>query len=91
MLCLEPIEEKEVCVSDVEDRELSDYLIPINSNATIACELDYDSGNDFRTLIWQKNNRPIEISGQSKYEHVRNGPKHFLILVSFNEHIIPYT
>lgn len=67
-------------ISDAEDHELSDYLIPQGSNATIACELDYDSVADFKNLIWQKDNRPIELANQNKFEYVINGAKHFLIL-----------
>lgn len=61
---------------------MSDYLIPQGSNATIACELDYDSVSDFQSLIWQKNNRPIELANSHKFEYVINGFKHFLILHS---------
>lgn len=64
--------------AETEDEDLSDYLVPRGSTATIACELE--SPDLLRFLEWNKDGRPIQSRGSSKYEHVVNGPKHYLII-----------
>ncbi|KAI6199680.1 Immunoglobulin domain protein [Aphelenchoides besseyi] len=74
------ISEKEVQVSnaETEDEDLADYLVPPGSTATIACELE--SANFLEELVWQKNAKPIRLSGQNKFEHVVNGARHYLVI-----------
>ncbi|KAH7730215.1 Protein TTN-1 c [Aphelenchoides avenae] len=76
----EHINEKEVQVSDAntDDEELSDYLVPPGSTATIACELE--STEHGRELRWQRNGRNLEVNNNDKLEHVINGKKHYLII-----------
>jgi hypothetical protein len=75
------IDEKEVQVSDanIENDMLSDYLVPPGSTATIACELEL-SQTDLKQLVWQKDEKPVELGGKSKFQYVVSGPKHFLII-----------
>nr|CAD2141439.1 unnamed protein product [Meloidogyne enterolobii] len=77
------IDEKEVQVSSAEtdDEDLGDYLVPIGSTATIACELENVSFG-YR-LHWQRNHKDLDsriVSDEGKFEHVVNGTKHYLII-----------
>ncbi|KAL7075691.1 hypothetical protein ACQ4LE_005424 [Meloidogyne hapla] len=77
------IDEREVQVSSAEtdDEDLGDYLVPIGSTATIACELENVSFG-YR-LHWQRNHKDLDsriVSDEGKFEHVVNGTKHYLII-----------
>ncbi|CAD5224136.1 unnamed protein product [Bursaphelenchus okinawaensis] len=76
----ERIDEREVQVSSAEtdNEDLNDYLVPLNSTATIACELE--STEKLKTFQWRKDNQNIICNQNSKYEHVINGFKHYLII-----------
>ncbi|KAF7633460.1 hypothetical protein Mgra_00007148 [Meloidogyne graminicola] len=80
---LDRIDEREVQVSSAEtdDEDLGDYLVPIGSTATIACELENVSFG-YR-LHWQRNHKDLDsriVSDEGKFEHVVNGTKHYLII-----------
>lgn len=80
---VEIIDEREVQVSSAEtnDDELSDYLVPTGSTATIACELDKTTTTS--NLEWLRNNRVLNttnIENNGKFEHVINKNKHYLII-----------
>uniref|UniRef100_A0A914GR01 Ig-like domain-containing protein n=1 Tax=Globodera rostochiensis TaxID=31243 RepID=A0A914GR01_GLORO len=79
----ERIDEREVQVSSAEtdDEELGDYLVPLGSTATIACELENVSFG--YELHWQRNHKDLDdriASGDGKFEHVVNKTKHYLII-----------
>ncbi|KAI1714220.1 titin [Ditylenchus destructor] len=87
----EKIDEREVQVSSAEtdDEELSDYLVPTGSTATIACELDMSAAqlsnnqtSGSQVLHWQRNGRDVDTSahGGGKFEHVISSNKHYLII-----------
>lgn len=69
--------------AETNDDELSDYLVPTGSTATIACELDKTTTNQTTTsnLQWLRNNRVLDtINNSAKFEHVINKHKHYLII-----------
>uniref|UniRef100_A0A0R3RRM4 Ig-like domain-containing protein n=1 Tax=Elaeophora elaphi TaxID=1147741 RepID=A0A0R3RRM4_9BILA len=78
----ERIDEREVTVSalgtDTDDDDYREYLVPLGSTATIACELE--NTDEVQELIWRKDGIRIEFSDDGKVEHVMNGLKHYLVI-----------
>uniref|UniRef100_A0A915PVQ5 Ig-like domain-containing protein n=1 Tax=Setaria digitata TaxID=48799 RepID=A0A915PVQ5_9BILA len=78
----ERIDEREVTVNalgtDTEEDDYHEYLVPLGSTATIACELE--NSNEVEELIWRKNGVQIEFTDDAKIEHVVNGLKHYLVI-----------
>lgn len=64
--------------TDTEDDDYREYLVPLGSTATIACELE--NSDEMQELIWRKNGARIEFSDDAKVEHVVNGLKHYLVI-----------
>lgn len=63
---------------DTEDDDYHEYLLPLGSIATIACELE--DTDDVQKLVWLKNGRRIEFSNDGKIEHVISGLNHYLVI-----------
>ncbi|CAG9532189.1 unnamed protein product, partial [Cercopithifilaria johnstoni] len=78
----ERIDEREVTITalgtDTEDDDYREYLVPLGSTATIACELE--NSDEIQELVWRKNDTRIEFSDNAKVEHVVNGLKHYLVI-----------
>ncbi|MFH4975810.1 hypothetical protein AB6A40_002519 [Gnathostoma spinigerum] len=78
----EKVEEREVTViasgTESEDEEYREYVVPLGSTATIACELE--SSEELRTLFWRKNGVNIDLVHGNKLESVANGLKHYLVI-----------
>ncbi|VDK72604.1 unnamed protein product [Litomosoides sigmodontis] len=79
----ERIDEREVTISalgaeDTEDDDYREYLVPLGSTATIACELE--NSDEVHELMWRKDGARIEFSDDAKVEHVVNGLKHYLVI-----------
>lgn len=64
--------------TDTEDDDYREYLVPLGSTATIACELE--NSDEVQELVWRKNGTRIEFSDDGKVEHVVNGLKHYLVI-----------
>nr|CDQ05432.1 Bm6219, isoform k [Brugia malayi] len=78
----ERIDEREVTISalgtDTEEDDYREYLVPLGSTATIACELE--NTDEVQELIWRKDGKQIEFTDDGKVEHVVNGLKHYLVI-----------
>ncbi|MCP9264541.1 hypothetical protein DINM_022653 [Dirofilaria immitis] len=78
----ERIDEREVTISalgtDIKDDDYREYLVPLGSTATIACELE--NSDEVKELVWRKDGIQIEFSDDAKVEHVVNGLKHYLVI-----------
>lgn len=57
---------------------MQEYLVPLGSTATIACELEQNDVQ--RSLVWLKNDKPMQFDDVAKAEHVVNGLKHYLVI-----------
>ncbi|VDK79786.1 unnamed protein product, partial [Onchocerca ochengi] len=78
----ERIDEREVTISalgtETGEDDYREYLVPLGSTATIACELE--NSDEVQELVWRKNDIQIEFSDDAKLEHVVNGLKHYLVI-----------
>uniref|UniRef100_A0A0N5C347 DH domain-containing protein n=1 Tax=Strongyloides papillosus TaxID=174720 RepID=A0A0N5C347_STREA len=80
----EMITEKEITVSSTDDEEnLAEYVVSLNSTATIACELEEDEF--IQKFVWKKDGKDIFLGDEDKIEHVINNKKHYLIIHNTEE------
>lgn len=64
--------------TETGEDDYREYLVPLGSTATIACELE--NSDEVQELVWRKNDIQIEFSDDAKLEHVVNGLKHYLVI-----------
>uniref|UniRef100_A0A0N4ZWN6 Ig-like domain-containing protein n=1 Tax=Parastrongyloides trichosuri TaxID=131310 RepID=A0A0N4ZWN6_PARTI len=80
----EMITEKEIAVSSTDDEDnLAEYVVSLNSTATIACELEDDEF--VQNFVWKKNGENVFLGDENKIEHVINNKKHYLIIHNTEE------